>query len=96
MGKKSHVGLAWHINKALNACKPSVSAHLENFLELEMTSRALKFSRGLMVAKKSVPLVPEPAYRRIECSYQSNLWVATLPLEPEEEDTLHIKEEPDR
>lgn len=61
-----------------------------------MTSRALKFSRGLMVAKKPVPLVPEPAYRRIECSYQSNLWVATLPLEPEEEDTLHIKEDDDR
>ena len=45
-----------------------------------------------MMAKTPVQHVPEPAYRRIESSYQSNLWVATLPLTPEEEDTLKISE----
>ena len=59
-------------------------------------SRVVKFGcRSLVVAK--APAVnhyrPEPAYRRIESSYQSNMWVATLPLTPEELESLTIQEE---
>jgi hypothetical protein len=45
-----------------------------------------------MVAKNPAQMVPEPAYRRIESSYQSNLWVASLPLTSEEEESLRIEE----
>ena len=57
-------------------------------------SRAIKFGcRNFMVAKKPAQYVPEPASRRLESSYQSNRWVATIPLTEEEEDSLKISEE---
>lgn len=58
-----------------------------------MSSRAINFGcKSLMVAKTSAQMVPEPAYRRIESSCQSNLWVASLPLTSEEEKSLRLEE----
>ena len=45
--------------------------------------------RNLVTSKK----VLEPVSRRIEASYQSNLWVASLPLTVEEESSLKIVKE---
>ena len=55
---------------------------------------AKTFTRSLAVAKDSTPkFIPTSPGRRIEAGYQSNRWVATIPLQQEELESLRISEQ---
>merc|ERR1711976_759974 len=75
--------------------KKNSSTHQHIMSASATASRIAKtFTRSLAVAKDSTPkFIPTNPGRRIEAGYQSNRWVATIPLQQEELESLKISEQ---
>ena len=72
----------------------AVNVGCRNLVTVKSIPDSIRRASAEVLVKSPTPQkVPAPKYRQIESSYTSNRWVATLPLTPEEEDTLMIREE---